>query len=484
MELWLGVENFAKIQSAKVCINKYSVLVGPNNSGKTFLMQLIQGMDKNWESLLNGEPVEIVLSSKESTVQASNESADRNEIYRLDAHYMELFIDAINKNLFKEKENIVKRIFGREISIGNLFIEFTPDEHCDYLIESVRTPEQLKEKSYFPDREDNEIKSVLNHALLKFPNEVIIYIISQYNQETKKRKYLYARISPVANPSASMDCFKALLSWLFRADSLFLPASRTGLLMLYKDFFANKADLSMGFRIGVSPLNGNERENRELTLPVYEFIRFLQTFAENEEHTEMWKKELLFFEQNVIEGHITASQQGNFLYSPQDEKRDIPLFLASSMVNEVAPIGLALISHSNHRQFIIDEIEASLHPGKQTELVRFLNRIWNRGISLILSTHSDTFVSRLNNLYIISANYPEHFPPDMLQKLGLEKEDLIDVKGLFVYEFVRQANGKSIVKQVRGDSKKGFVFDLFMGTAMKLFNESTILEEGLNGGKA
>ena len=54
MELWLGVENFAKIQNAKVCINKYSVLVGPNNSGKTFLMKLIQGMDKNWESLLNG----------------------------------------------------------------------------------------------------------------------------------------------------------------------------------------------------------------------------------------------------------------------------------------------------------------------------------------------------------------------------------------------------------------------------------------------
>lgn len=481
MELWLGVENFAKIQSAKVCINKYSILVGPNNSGKTFLMQLIQGMDKNWESLLNGEPVEIVLSSKESTVQASDESADRNEIYRLDAHYMELFIDAINKNLFKEKENIVKRIFGREISIGNLFIEFTPDEHCDYLIESVCTPEQLKTKS---GTVDDQIEAILNRALSEFSNKVTIYLLSRYNHETKEKNFIYARISTDTDSSVSANCFKPLLSWFFWINSLFLPASRTGLLMLYKDFFANKADLSMGFRIGVSPLNGNERENRELTLPVYEFIRFLQTFAENEEHTEMWKKELLFFEQNVIEGHITASQQGNFLYSPQDEKRDIPLFLASSMVNEVAPIGLALISHGNHRQFIIDEIEASLHPGKQTELVRFLNRIRNRGISLILSTHSDTFVSRLNNLYIISANYPEHFPPDMLQKLGLEKEDLIDVKGLFVYEFVRQANGKSIVKQVRGDSKKGFVFDLFMGTAMKLFNESTILEEGLNGGKA
>lgn len=480
MELWLGVENFAKIQSAKVCINKYSVLVGPNNSGKTFLMQLIQGMDKNWESLLNGEPVEIVLSSKESTVQASNESADRNEIYRLDAHYMELFIDAINKNLFKEKGNIVKRIFGREISIGNLFIEFTPDEHCDYLIESVCTPEQLKTKS---GTVDDQIEAILNRALSEFSNKVTIYLLSRYNHETKEKNFIYARISTDTDSSVSANCFKPLLSWFFWINSLFLPASRTGLLMLYKDFFANKADLSMGFRIGVSPLNGNERENRELTLPVYEFIRFLQTFSEDEKHTKMWKNELLFFEQNVIEGHITASQQGNFLYSPQDEKRDIPLFLASSMVNEVAPIGLALISHGNHRQFIIDEIEASLHPGKQTELVRFLNRIRNRGISLILSTHSDTFVSRLNNLYIISANYPEHFTPDMLQKLGLEKEDLIDIKGLFVYEFVRQANGKSIVKQVRGDSKKGFVFDLFTGTAMKLFNESTIIEEGLNGGK-
>ncbi len=480
MELWLGVENFAKIQSAKVCINKYSILVGPNNSGKTFLMQLIQGMDKNWESLLNGEPVEIVLSSKESTVQVSDESADRNEIYRLDAHYMELFIDAINKNLFKEKENIVKRIFGREISIGNLFIEFTPDEHCDYLIESVCTPEQLKTKS---GTVDDQIEAILNRALSEFSNKVTIYLLSRYNHETKEKNFIYARISTDTDSSVSANCFKPLLSWFFWINSLFLPASRTGLLMLYKDFFANKADLSMGFRIGVSPLNGNERENRELTLPVYEFIRFLQTFSEDEKHTKMWKNELLFFEQNVIEGHITASQQGNFLYSPQDEKRDIPLFLASSMVNEVAPIGLALISHGNHRQFIIDEIEASLHPGKQTELVRFLNRIRNRGISLILSTHSDTFVSRLNNLYIISANYPEHFTPDMLQKLGLEKEDLIDIKGLFVYEFVRQANGKSFVKQVRGDSKKGFVFDLFTGTAMKLFNESTIIEEGLNGGK-
>ena len=42
MYFFVGVENFAKIEMAKVCTNSYTLLVGPNNSGKTFLMKLIQ----------------------------------------------------------------------------------------------------------------------------------------------------------------------------------------------------------------------------------------------------------------------------------------------------------------------------------------------------------------------------------------------------------------------------------------------------------
>ncbi len=44
MLIFLGVENFAKIEKAKVCINSYTLLVGPNNSGKTYFMQLVQGV--------------------------------------------------------------------------------------------------------------------------------------------------------------------------------------------------------------------------------------------------------------------------------------------------------------------------------------------------------------------------------------------------------------------------------------------------------
>lgn len=480
MELWLNVEDFVKIQSAKVCINQYSVLVGPNNSGKTFLMQLIQGIDKNWEDLLDGEPMEIVLGCRERMSGTMEECTGENEVYRLDGHSIELFTAAINRKLREEKENIVRRIFGKEIPVGSLSIELIPDAHCDYLIDAVYTLEQLKEKSFFLD---SDVEDVLNRALSELPKGTMIYILSRHNRETDTRSYIYARVSSSSDDTIRMNFFKALLSHILRMNSLFLPASRTGLLMLYKDFFANKADQSMDYGIGTSILRKNEQANRDLTLPVYEFLRFLQTFSEYGDFAKMLEKELLFFEQHVIEGHIASERQGNFTYSPRDEKENIPLFLASSMVNEVTPIKLALISENCYRQLIIDEIEASLHPAKQTELVRFLNRIRRRGMSFILSTHSDTFVSRLNNLFVISANYPERISPAMLGRLGLEEDDLLDVDDLYVYEFVRQPNGKSIVKQVNGDPEKGFVFDLFTETAMKLFNEATLIEEGLNGGK-
>lgn len=65
MQIWLGVEEFAKIESAKINISSYTLLVGPNNSGKTFLMQLVQGINGQLGRLLDAEVMDI-LSSPES----------------------------------------------------------------------------------------------------------------------------------------------------------------------------------------------------------------------------------------------------------------------------------------------------------------------------------------------------------------------------------------------------------------------------------
>ena len=153
------------------------------------------------------------------------------------------------------------------------------------------------------------------------------------------------------------------------------------------------------------------------------------------------------------------------------------MYLASSMINEIAPLELVLTGSEEYECLIIDEVEASLHPEKQMELARFLNRLSNKGMKLILSTHSDTFVSKVNNLYILSRMVKDSGRTNSIRKLRLEQEELIDPEKLHVYEFVSQSNGKSVVKEIIGDSQTGFQFDLFTESAMQLYEEALKLGE-------
>lgn len=152
------------------------------------------------------------------------------------------------------------------------------------------------------------------------------------------------------------------------------------------------------------------------------------------------------------------------------------MYLASSMINEVAPLILAITSQKSYSRLIIDEVEASLHPQKQLELVRFLNRLNNNGMQLVISTHSDTFVSKLNNLYVLS-EIAKTSGENIVQRFGMEKEDLVSPEKLFVYEFVNQSNGKSIVKEIKPDKKTGYQFDLFTESALHLYEEAVKLGE-------
>lgn len=64
MLVWLSVKNFGKIEEAKICINKFTVLVGPNNSGKTFLMQLAHGINDEIVDLVDASNLKKQLKKK------------------------------------------------------------------------------------------------------------------------------------------------------------------------------------------------------------------------------------------------------------------------------------------------------------------------------------------------------------------------------------------------------------------------------------
>lgn len=461
MHLWIGVENFAKIERARVCVNKYTLFVGPNNSGKTFLMQLVQGLGDKIVRLLEEDAMDILLEQK----------IEGYSKYLLYQGNVAQFVDYINAKLHLKKEQLVKEIFGKEIPIEKLYIDLELEEDVSYQIDIT----DIK------SLENEKVKESIDQIVLMFKvrntdkkDTQRIGILIEIKNAGKKSEVIALRKN-VGEPV--LFYFINLLKRFFEDDSLYLPASRTGLMLLYRDFFASKTDDAVSFRVEDGELLENKEQYGGLTQPIYAFLRFLQTYIEDEYNNDKYRDELAFFEENIIEGHISVNKQGNFSYQEKDDSNMVPMHLASAMINEVAPLELALASQRRYERLIIDEVEASLHPQKQLQFVRFLNRINNNGIKLIISTHSDTFVSKLNNLYVVSELVRKKKDDEVLQRFQLQEEDLIQPESLFVYEFVCQSKGKSVVKEIKPDSQAGFQFELFAKSAMELYEESLRLGE-------
>ena len=458
MLIFLGVENFAKIEHAKICINSYTLFVGPNNSGKTYLMQLIQGVNERLTELVDEEILKILKHGENQNSNARSYIISQDNILQ--------FVEYLNTKLDEKKEEIVREIFGRNVPIKKLYIEISLEKEKYEIIvcsdaKALDTIESIQ----------SEVKSLIQNAVVPIDSYTIGTLIMHDDGEEK----IIVHVLFAGNDELRM--VRDILGNFFGCRSLFLPASRTGLMLLYRDYFANKVDDAISYQVKLKGVIEAKSNQSNLTQPSYQFLRFLQTYSEDEDRMKEYKTEIDFFEEKLIEGHINTNNHNGFSYDSNTDHVSVPMYMASSMINEIAPFVLALTSKEVYDGFIIDEIEASLHPKKQLELVRFLNRLNNKGIKLILSTHSDTFASKVNNLYILSNYVKEHKKDDMIQKLGLEKEDLVSPEQLFVYEFINLPNGKSVVKEIAGDSQTGFQFDLFTESTMHLYQEALEIGE-------
>lgn len=458
MKIWIGVENFAKIKTAKVCTNKYALLVGPNNCGKTYLMQLIDGVNDSWNMLVDRKIIE----------NWKNESTEGCKKYVLSQENIAKFEEELNKKLHKEKEEIVKRTFGKNISIDDLFIDLLLEQEEKYVIYQTadlsKTSKVLWEKVNYKHVWDM-FKRISGYSI-----ELVV------REKKDSQEIIWARIH---SEKQGMDYVVEGIISLLQERSLFMPSSRSGLMLLYREFFAHKTDNAMSFQLNINDMkaiNSDSENTMNLTQPLYQFLRFLQTYGESEYVRERFGEELKFFDSKIIDGHITEMQQG-FQYESEQDGEIVPMYLTSAMVNEVAPLYLALTSTHQYTRVTIDEIEASLHPEKQREMVRFMNRIYNKGLKIIVSTHSDTFVSRLNNLVNLAEYVERTEDEDACKKIGVESSDLISSKNLFVYEFVKQENGKSVVEERKFHKGLGYQFDLFTDSALEIYNEAVKLGE-------
>jgi len=155
--------------------------------------------------------------------------------------------------------------------------------------------------------------------------------------------------------------------------------------------------------------------------------------------------------------------------------REISLHVASSMIHELTPFIKALSATQRIDWLYCDEVENSLHPLLQREMARWLIRMVNAGMHIIISSHSDTMASRLNNLFMLTHLNRSKANFKLLSELELKDADLLrpDLK-VDVYEFRNERLGKTVVEKLEFMSYPliGYDFQLFGRNLDKLYDEA------------
>lgn len=429
MILHIIIKNFGKVESADIALEDLIVFVGNNNSGKTMVMQLIYGVRD--------------ILSKFHLVFPEARTSDLNGQYliRCDLDWFRKLETWVNKYLAEQKNQIMESIFNAQI----------PVEEIRIALEGAETTYFVCGISENQSRETGERKTVFDID------------IRQYEQGENTKSYAFEYLCPGEGLPRDGEYEALQAVWIIilsgnvtgDARQLFLPASRSGLQLLYKQYFA-------GGMAG------------DFVLPAKDFLQFLMLYAEDKQPEESRRILLEFGEEQLLQGKVVQEGDETF-YLDRQLDSPVSLHMASSMIHELTPFIKALSDTRRIDWLYCDEVENSLHPLLQREMARWLIRMVNAGMHVIVSSHSDTMASRLNNLFMLTHLHRRKSSLALLSELDLKEADLLYAdRQAGVYEFRSVKQGRTVVERLEFISHPlmGYDFRLFGANLDKLYDEA------------
>ena len=181
---------------------------------------------------------------------------------------------------------------------------------------------------------------------------------------------------------------------------------------------------------------------------------------------------------NLIKGDLLMEKDNLFLVT-EDHQR-IPLGAAASSIKELTPLLQLILGGSiSNTAICIEEPEAHLHPEMQISIVDLLSACINENAFMQITTHSDYFLQRVNQLlkYGCIKGLNSNRYQEICDETGHRPEHYLDRDNVGAY-FFSSENGKTKIESLT-IGKKGIPMTTFFNAVGMLSKEDEALDDEL-----
>jgi predicted ATPase len=399
--------NLGSIQETELDLRPLTVIIGPNNSGKTYIAYSTYGLWQRARSSLS------LRRDNKSEPELKPEEHDKWSL-KIDHNLLDFFIRDIEKTAKRFGED---KYFGVQQFFQDSSRKLFSTTSFEMIISQQEVEDainQLIHKDAIPLTDEISLK-------LTRKEDVLFFEIQPKNEELSKNQTLHFTNRFITNRFIS-SVAEVLFSNIFP-----FPAERNAFINIYK-ILETKRYRILKQKQRESFINSTSEEKFGLPQPliaidirypqpVEDFLDFLSEI-ELQETTKINSSNKNEFQKlaDEIEKQLQNKNKTNLKPTNLGGKEikvivkrglEIDLYNASSSIKQLAPLLLYLRYRASKGDFlVIDEPEMNLHPESQAKLLEALSILVNLGVRILLTTHSPYVMAHLNNL--VNGNHENH----------------------------------------------------------------------------
>jgi len=394
----ISFENFGVINKGEIEQKPLTILCGENNTGKTYAMYAMYGLTT---------PLNIEVVSLQSKILPIFKRLTKEKIIQIDIKAF------IIENILHINENSSISI---NMSIENIF----NGKNFRHNSQSINV--KYQENILLNNIYNNQI--ALNSPIFSFIKERDSYLV----------KIKQNHSMPIEN-----DDFVGVFSYLFilalilsQRTTLFLPAERAGLNLFYSELNAYRTHL-----LHNNNTNKNDFLVSTYTKPIADYIDWLNKISRyKNQKSELFSSLSTTLQNNILGGSYSLDETNSINFHLNNQKDTLPLHLTSSTVKTYFGLWFYLQHMAQEGDVLmIDEPELSLHPNNQRKIARLLAQLVNKGIRVVISTHSDYMVREFNSLIMLGHAQDEKSKQELMAKYNYQEDELLTKDKVGAYLF-------------------------------------------------